>query len=168
MTTARKQFGFMGKKVANHSVRKTGIGRLLDSNLPQIYVAQQVGMKSTDSLKSYKAPNKEHRLQISDVLSGNKEKNAGAHTVTHGPVANNVETDVDFVTNTVTNAPDVSRSVSLETPHFITLSQESKTSHTGKSMFAGASFKDCTFNFGVQFGGTKRKRVILSSSDEED
>lgn len=39
-TKARKIYGFSGK-VANHSVRKTGIGRLLDSNMPEIYVAQQ-------------------------------------------------------------------------------------------------------------------------------
>ena len=167
MTIARKQFGFMGEKVANHSVRKTGIGRLLDSNLPDIYVAQQVGMKNSDSLISYKAPNKEHRLQISDVLSGKRETIAESHTVTHAPVAN-VESGVDFLTNAVTNASDVTRSVSPQASHIITFSQENKTSHTRESMFAGASFKDCTFNFGVQFGGKKRKRVILSSSDEED
>ena len=53
LSKARKKYGFSGKKVANHSVRKTGTGRLLDNNIPENYVAQQVRMKSTESLKYY-------------------------------------------------------------------------------------------------------------------
>ena len=64
----RKRFKFRGKKVANHSVRKTGIGRMLDSDLPETYVAQQEGMKCSDSLKSYKAPGKKHKLHIPHIL----------------------------------------------------------------------------------------------------
>jgi hypothetical protein len=124
LTIARKKFGLEGK-VANHSVRKTGIGRLLDSNLPDVYIAQQVGMKSTDSLKSYKAPNKEHRVEISSILSGEKQEL---------PVSSKT-TEINCSKTTEIN-----------------LSQEISSSR----MFEGAIFKECTFNFGVDFG-KKRK-----------
>ena len=35
-----------GAKVTNHSVRKTGIGRLLDANTAETFVAQLSGHKS--------------------------------------------------------------------------------------------------------------------------
>ena len=36
-----------GKKVANHSVRKTCISRLLDADVPENFAAQLSGHKST-------------------------------------------------------------------------------------------------------------------------
>ena len=67
-TDARKKFGFVKKKVSNHTVRKTGIGRLLDSGVPDTFVAQHEEMKSTDSLKSYISPGEEHMVQISHAI----------------------------------------------------------------------------------------------------
>ena len=64
LTLARKKFGFSGRKVANHSVRKTGIGRLLDSGVPELYVAQHSGTSSMDSLKSYKSANKKQQIDM--------------------------------------------------------------------------------------------------------
>lgn len=39
-----------GSKVANHSVRKTSIGHLLDGNVPETYVAQLSGHKSSKAI----------------------------------------------------------------------------------------------------------------------
>ena len=69
-----KYHGLGGRKVANHSVRKTGIGKLLDENVPEVYVAQYSGHKNIDSLKNYKSANKTHRFQMSSILSSNIEK----------------------------------------------------------------------------------------------
>ena len=43
------------KKLANHSVRKTSIGRLLDANFPENYVMQLSGHKNMQSLRAYKS-----------------------------------------------------------------------------------------------------------------
>ena len=56
--------------MANHSVRKTGIGRLLDSDVPEVFVAQHSGMKNTDSLKSYKTAGVRHQIKMSNILNG--------------------------------------------------------------------------------------------------
>ena len=72
LTNARKRFGFTGKKVSNHTVRKTGLGRLLDADTPEVFVAQHAGMANTDSLKSYKSAGKIQISNMSRILSGGK------------------------------------------------------------------------------------------------
>ena len=44
-----------GSKVTNYSVGKTSIGRLLDTNNPETFVAQLSGHKNLQSLQSYKS-----------------------------------------------------------------------------------------------------------------
>ncbi|KAL9988017.1 hypothetical protein ACROYT_G002414 [Oculina patagonica] len=61
------------KKLTNHSVRKTSIGRLLDGNFPENYVMQLSGHKNIQSLSSYKSASLGHQRQMSDTLSGRKE-----------------------------------------------------------------------------------------------
>jgi integrase len=58
-----------GAKVTNHSVRKTSISRLLDADMPENFVAQHSGHKSTESLQSYKSAGKKQQWQMSWVLS---------------------------------------------------------------------------------------------------
>ena len=52
---ARKQG--QGSRVTNHSVRKTSIGRLLDANTPETFLAQLSGHKNLQSLQLYKSAN---------------------------------------------------------------------------------------------------------------
>ena len=80
LTEARKKFGMVGKKVSNHTVRKTGISRLLDGGIPETFVAQHEGMKSIDSLKSYKAPGEQHMVQMSHILD---RYTSSTSTITH-------------------------------------------------------------------------------------
>ena len=47
-----------GKKIANHSVRKTSISRLLDGGTPEHFAAQLSGHKNLQSLSSYKSASK--------------------------------------------------------------------------------------------------------------
>ena len=136
MTVARKKFKLEGN-VSNHTVRKTCIGRLLDAEIPENYVAQQVGMKNLDSLKSYKTPGAKHKLQISNVLdnrpstpvasSGNKQM-VSSSTITKPEsstmaMGNNILQPSKFV-----NPPAQVQSSSSSAPSFSNLS-------------------GCTFNF---------------------
>ena len=57
-----------GKKIANHSVRKTSISRLLDGETPEIFVAQLSGHKNLQSLSSYKSASIRHQRKMSDIL----------------------------------------------------------------------------------------------------
>eukprot|EP00111_Clytia_hemisphaerica_P012069 TCONS_00035468-protein len=63
------------KKVANHSVRKTGIGKLLDAEVPEVFVAQHSGHKNIDSLRSYKSASKNQRHKMSNILSNTENHN---------------------------------------------------------------------------------------------
>ena len=58
-----------GKRVTNHSVRKTCISRLLDVDIPENFVAQLTGHKSTESLQSYKSASSNHQRRMSLTLS---------------------------------------------------------------------------------------------------
>ena len=58
-----------GRRIANHSVRKTSIGCLLDKNVPESFVIQSSGHKHIESLSSYKAPSFSHQHEMSKHLS---------------------------------------------------------------------------------------------------
>ena len=71
LSTAAQNAGIhrKGKRVTNHSVRKTCISRLLDADIPENFVAQLSGHKSTESLKSYKSGSSNHQRRMSLTLS---------------------------------------------------------------------------------------------------
>ena len=60
----------MKGKVANHSVRKTAITKLLDGNAEPIIVQQLSGHKRTESLLSYYKASESKQRQMSDILTG--------------------------------------------------------------------------------------------------
>ena len=57
------------KKISNHSVRKSSIGRLLEANYPENFVMQLSGHKSIQSLGAYKSASLTHQRQMSNTLS---------------------------------------------------------------------------------------------------
>ena len=67
LSTAAKNAGLHreGKKVTNHSVRKTSISRLLFADVPENFVAQLSGHKSMESLQSYKSTSAKHQKRMS-------------------------------------------------------------------------------------------------------
>ena len=71
LSTAAEKAGLHreGKRVTNHSVRKTCISRLLDADIPENFVAQLSGHKSTESLQSYKSASSTHQRKMSLTLS---------------------------------------------------------------------------------------------------
>ena len=74
MATAAENAGIQlaGRKVTNHSVRKTCISRLLDANIPENYVAQLSGHKKTKSLRPEWQRVKEHSFASWCKSSTNK------------------------------------------------------------------------------------------------
>ena len=72
LSDAKKRFN-LGGNVSNHSVRKTGISCLLDSDIPELYDAQHSGMKSIDSLGSYKVVDKDNQNKMSNILNSSIE-----------------------------------------------------------------------------------------------
>ena len=57
-----------GRKIANHSVRKTSISRLLEAGVPENYVTQLSGHKNLQSLSFYKPASLTHQRQMSNTL----------------------------------------------------------------------------------------------------
>ena len=73
-----------GKRVINHSVRKTCISRLLDGDIPENFVAQLSSHKSTESLQSYKSASSNHQrrmLLTLDRAHSSSEKSTAVSSV---------------------------------------------------------------------------------------
>ena len=58
-----------GKKIANHTVRKTTIGQLINNNVPESLIIQHSGHWRVEFLSSYKAPSFSYQRQMSHYLS---------------------------------------------------------------------------------------------------
>ena len=68
LSTAARNSGLHGR-LTNHSVRKTRISRLLESDVPENYVAQLSGHNNLKSLDSYKTASIQHQRRMSLALS---------------------------------------------------------------------------------------------------
>lgn len=150
LSKARRRFGFGGRKIANHTVRKTGIGRLLDADVPEIFVAQHAGMACTDSLKSYKSAGKKQIREMSTVLS---EKSS----CTLDAPSNSYSSDNISPSSSQTNVLSSSQSSSMTS-----------------SMFSGNAFQNCqrcTFNFNIPWSKKQKKtgmKLLEFSSSDSD
>lgn len=155
LTNARKRFEFQGKKVSNHTVRKTGISRLLDANVQDIFVAQHAGMANVDSLKSYKSAGNLQIAAMSDVLSRDgKASTTGLKD--DGPSTSGLNNEMTYPSSPQVNVQSNSQSLASST----------------SSMFSGKAFQNCqncTFNFNMPSSKhvAKKQLPISSSSDSE-
>ena len=70
MSTAAKNAGLaaQNKKIANHSICKASISRLLDAGVPERFVMQLSGHKNLQSLSSCKSVSITHQRHMSDTL----------------------------------------------------------------------------------------------------
>ena len=132
-------------KISNHTVRKTSITKLLESNVPPILVQQISGHKRTESLLSYYTASVQQQKHMSNILSGDCSSHSGSSPTSAA---------VDFQ---VQKKPVESTS-NLD------------------SIFTGATFNGCTFNFGGQPNtdpeqislcpAIKKPRVIYESDSD--
>ena len=167
LSTAAKNAGLHreGKKVTNHSVRKTSISRLLDAHVPENFVAQLSGHKSGESLQSYKSASGKHQKRISLTLS--RADRSGTRNEALSSVHNQ---GFEVVTRSTTDIAASSTTTTL-----IDQSSDPLLSSTAP-IFTGAnigSIRGCTFQFQIFHGNVKivqneRKRRIVIDSDEDD
>ena len=113
---------------------------MMEADIPEIFVAQQQGMKSTNSLSSYKTPGSKHMIMISDAI-----EESSSHTATESSTSH---TATESSTSSITTArPTNSVTPAASDPDspILISSQKSKTTST-TSHFQGATFNNCTFN----------------------
>lgn len=153
LSAAAKDAGLtqaVGAKVSNHSVRKTSISRLLDADVPENFVAQHSGHKSTESLQSYKSAGQKQQRQMSLALSRISSLNNTASSTSSD---NNAR--LQMCQNTANNSSDNSKNSSTSTSFF-----------SDVHSVEGCSFQifNAPVNFNIQ---EKRRRVIIESDDED-
>lgn len=69
MKDAAKTANITGKKLVNHSARKTAVKRLMDAGCPPTYVAQWTGHASTSSLLSYTEADTTTQRKMAKVIT---------------------------------------------------------------------------------------------------
>ncbi|CAH3176787.1 unnamed protein product, partial [Porites evermanni] len=124
------------KKVSNHSVRKTSVGRLLEADVQPNFVAQLSGHKNLKSLNSHHSASLKRQLEMSAIL------NRGP-----GTSAQSEENQVSTSTTTEQNV--------------FTVQQIQP-----QAIFAGShidKFEGCTFNINV-FSGDRSKIARLNDN----
>ena len=143
-------------KLSHHLVGKTGIGRLLDANIPESYVMQLSGHKNIQSLSAYKS------VSTPDVICTQQTKPASNAELYPHKFHDSIK--VPFALN-IHNAVT---SVSSSYP---------STSNALEAIFAGtkiSSVSDCTFQIMtvpvniVNEAALKRPRRHIIESDDED
>ena len=125
------------KKVSNHFVRKTSVGRLLEADVQPNFVAQLSGHKNLESLDSYHSASLKRQREMSTVLD-------------RGP-----DTSAQFKENQV--------SASTTTQQNVFTAQQIQPQAI---MFAGVhidKFECCTFNINV-FCGEQSKIARLNEN----
>ena len=186
------------KKIANHSVRKTSIGRLLDANCPETFVAQLSGHKSLNSLSHYKVPSAKHQRVMSNVLSGAQENqsilvsspvNSGASTSHQGqPYGDQLQPSVHSASTqsrSEQQKPPDSALQPVTTPALSQSIQSAQLAVNPHEIFQGASIHsiaNCSFNFYASLPSTsscnelsspvkhrrQRRAYFLDSDSESD
>lgn len=142
----------VGAKVTNHSVRKTSISRLLDDNIPENFVAQHSGHKSTESLSAYKSAGQKQQKQMSMVLSRIPTRDIQPNSAVAASITN-LEMNplaVGFSQTTTTSNSSASNSSSF---------------FSGVHTVQGCNFQ--FFNGEVNFHIPGKRRRIIESDDED-
>ena len=138
------------KKVANHSVRKTSIGRLLDANCPETFVAQLSGHKSVDSLSHYKVPSAKHQRAMFNVLSrGDDQSFLSSSTAVSARQTNQLPQPQLKQLNEIPSS-SVTAVAALPRSEVLKQSQNNQLTINPHEIFRGASIGNisgCSFNF---------------------
>ena len=162
-TTAKNADLARERKGINHSVTKTCISRLIDADVPENFVAQLSGHKSTESLQSYKSASAKHQKRMSLTLS--RADLSGSRDEALSSVHNQ---GFEVVTRSNTDI-----GASLTTNTLIDQSSDPLLSSTSP-VFTGAnigSISGCTFQMfhgNVKIVKNERRRRIVIESDEDD
>ena len=154
-----------GSKVANHSVRKTSIGRLLDANTPETFVAQLSGHKNLQSLQSYKSANEHHQRQMSYILSGSSQSQ-NAQQITAPPASSSV--------HLMSSSQQSHSQLSLQHTTNSLAVNNANVPAASNGVFPGANISSIAgchfqiFNGPVKLIQQGKKRRYVIESDDED
>ena len=144
-----------GKQVTNHSVSKSCISRFLDADVPENFVAQLNGHKSTESLQSFKSASVKHQKRMSLTLSRADLSRSRDDTLSS---VHNQRFEV--VTRLTTDVTARSTTISL-----IDQSSYPLLSST-TPVFTRCTFQ--IFHGNVKIVQNERKRGVVIESDEDD
>ena len=165
LSTAAKNAGLHkeGKKVTNHSVRKPCISRLLDADVPENFVAQLSGHKSTESLQSYKSTSAKHQKRMSLTLG--RADLFGSWDEALSSVHNQ---GFEVVTRSTTDIAASSTTNTLIDQSSDPLLSSTAPGFTDANIgsISGCTFQ--TFHGNVKIVQNERKRRIVIESDEDD
>ena len=152
-----------GKQVTNHSVRKSCISRFLDADVPENFVAQLNGHKSTESLQSYKSASAKHQKRMSLTLSRADLSRSRDDTLSsvHNQrfeVVTHLTTDVTARLTTISLIDQSSYPLLSSTTPVFTIANIGSISRCTFQIFHG----------NVKIVQNERKRWIVIESDEDD
>ena len=143
-----------GKKISNHSVRKTCISRLLNANVPETYVAQLSGHKNINSLQSYKSPSTTHQHQMSSVLS--RMDSVSSSAISTKQARSSMSTNQQYRSVYGTRDPLLSSSADLSAVF----------TNTSVNSISDCHFQVINYNGPVTVQPPKKRRFIIESDDE--
>lgn len=133
MKDMAERAGIQGRKLVNHSVRKTMCSNLLQKNVPPTLIAQLSGHKNIQSLSNYAVASLDQQREMCQILQN---------------VSSVDKCSASSCTSTCTNVSD-----SVCSSHqacTISRSFTSKTCPANHAFFAGATIQGGTFTINVQ------------------
>ena len=168
MASAAEKAGLnvSGKKITNHSVRKTCISRLLDASVPETFVAQLSGHKNINSLQNYKTASTSQQRQMSSVLSRVDQQASTSSAITTVQSAKTIST-TDYH-NSLQGLANHNSLQGLATDPMLSSTAQIQAVFSGASI---NSISDCTFQIikgSVTMKKGRKRRLIIESDDEVD
>ena len=130
-----------GKKIANHSVRKTTVKKLKAARLPETSIVKITGHKNPAGLRDYDEGDESEFHELSNALES-VQPGIPASTAASAPCTS----------SSVDRAPIESLPSAVDVSH-----PSSISAHTGSNMFS--------FSVSFNIQNNKRKRTIIYSSE---
>lgn len=136
LSSAAKIAQIEGKKIVNHSARKTAIKRLLDGGCPESYVTQLTGHKSVSSLASYSEACQTVQRKMARTVTESSDFSDSAPTIQTHACPSGVSGHAE---------PDVSAR-SLHQQQYTVTSRGDNMETLSRGAVVGKEFNNCTFN----------------------
>ena len=160
--------GISGKKLSNHSLRRTMCTTLLQERVPPNLIAQLSGHKNVASLQHYSVASFSQQREMSHILQGvsvseNKEKASASTAITSKKAS--VSAKNETVTKASTSEGNICMTQSeTHTIHSQVMNEmQINTNEGGRhpstglvSMLREASISNTTINFNINYHGYKK------------
>ena len=182
------------KKLANHSVRKTNVDRLMEAGVPPTTIVQLTGHKRTESLASYHRASQEQQRQMSKILARATAENSTAFPSSAGattlhktrPSTSSLSKPVDVISKSQQLCEaQKSPSTQLQQENITAIHSQIPFTQQLSALFSNVgTIQNCTFqiyqgqtpnpvhptshaNQKSVFCPAKRRRAVIYDSDED-